>query len=136
MRALDDLALLVARLCMAALFLPSGVSKAGNLAGFSGFLAGKGLPYPEVLAAITAAVEIGGPVLLILGVLPRITALVLIGFVIAATATAHLFWQYPDAAARSAQQIAFFKNVGLVGGLLFYFASGPGAFAIGGRDTR
>lgn len=130
MRILDDLALLVGRLCMAALFLPAGTGKMGNVAGFAASLAAKGVPQPTLMSYLTIAVEVGGGLLLILGFLPRIVAVVLIGFVIIATATSHVFWVLADPAAASAQQIHFFKNVAIVGGLLFYFASGPGRFAL------
>ncbi|MFG1301676.1 DoxX family protein [Xanthobacter sp. V3C-3] len=130
MRILDDLALLVGRLCMAALFLPAGIGKIDNVAGFAASLAGKGVPAPELMTYLTILVEVGGGLLLILGLLPRITAIVLIGFTIVATATSHVFWTIPDAAAAAGQQIHFVKNVGLVGGLLFYFAAGAGAFSV------
>ncbi|MEP9354225.1 DoxX family protein [Xanthobacter sp. KR7-65] len=134
MRTLDDVALLVGRLCFAALFLPSGIGKLGNLAGFAGFLGSKGLPAPQVLAGLSAAVEIIGPLMLILGLFPRITAVVLAGFTVVATLVSHQFWAMPDAAAQSAQQIQFLKNVAIVGGLMLYFAAGPGPFALGKKE--
>lgn len=130
MRILDDLALLIGRLCVAALFLPAGIGKMGNVAGFAASLAGKGVPMPDLMAYVVILVEVGGSLLLILGLLPRLTAILLIGFTIVATATSHLFWTIPDAGAAAGQQIHFFKNVGIIGGLLFYFAAGAGAFAV------
>lgn len=135
MRILDDLALLAGRICLAALFLPSGIGKIGNFAGFTGFLAGKGLPAAPVLAGLTVAVEIIGPVLLILGLFPRITAIVLGGFTLVATLVSHQFWTFPDAAAQSAQQIQFLKNVGIMGAMMLYFAAGPGPFALGAKKS-
>ncbi len=132
MQRLDDLALLVGRLLVAALFLPSGVSKAMNIAGITGMLASKGVPFPAVMGILATAVELGGPVLLILGVLPRLTAFVVGGFTLVAALLAHNFWEVTDAAARAAQQIQFMKNLAIVGGLMFYFVSGPGRFSLGG----
>lgn len=132
-RILDDLALLLGRLFLAALFLPSGISKLGNLAGFTGFLAGKGVPAPQVLAPLAAATEIVGPLLLIVGLFPRATAVWLAGFTIVATLVSHAFWTLPDAAAQAAQQTQFLKNVGIIGGLLIYFAAGAGRFSLGGN---
>jgi putative oxidoreductase len=45
---------------------------------------------------------------------------------VVATLISHSFWTLP-AEAQSAQQTQFFKNVAIIGGLLFYFVSGPGA---------
>lgn len=130
MRILDDLALLVGRLCVAALFLPVGIGKIGNVAGFAASLAAKGVPMPVLMTYVVILVEVGGGLLMILGLLPRLTAILLIGFTIVATATSHVFWTIPDAGAAAGQQIHFFKNVGIIGGLLFYFAAGAGAFAL------
>jgi putative oxidoreductase len=125
----NDGALLVARLAVAALFLPAGIGKLSNLAGFTAMLAGKGIPYPDLVAGLGAAAEILGPIALILGVVPRLTALLLVCFTAVATLIGHSFWEFADAA-RQTQQTQFFKNLAIIGGLLFYFASGPGAFSL------
>jgi putative oxidoreductase len=125
----NDLVLLLGRLLMAALFLPSGFSKLLGFTGFAASLATKGLPYPEAWAAAAVAIEVLGPVALILGVFPRWTALLLIAFVVMASGTTHRYWEFTEAAARRAQEINFYKNVGIIAGLLFYFVSGPGAWS-------
>ena len=124
-----DMALLAARLSVAALFLPAGIGKLFNLSGFAASLAGKGVPFPDLLATLGGAAEIVGPVALVLGVVPRLTALLLIAFTVVATLISHNFWTFP-AEAQSAQQTQFFKNVAIIGGLLFYFVSGPGAYSV------
>lgn len=130
MHLLDDVALLLGRLFMAALFLPSGVHKATSLGEFTATLADKGIPNPTTLGLLAVAVEIGGPLALILGIASRLTAVILIVFVVVATMITHVFWLEPNAAGQAAQQIQFLKNLAIIGGLLFYFASGPGAIAL------
>src|SRR5215510_14874505 len=132
MNRANDAALLVGRLLLAALFLPSGISKAMGFAAFSASLGAKGLPYADAWAVAAIAIEVLGPIALILGVVPRWTALVLIAFVIMATATTHRYWEFTDAAARRAQEINFYKNGGIVAALLFYFVSGAGAWSFAG----
>ena len=127
----NDVLLLVARLAVAALFLPAGVTKLLGLSGFAAFLGSKGLPFPEVLAFLAAATEIVGAVALIAGVAPRTTAVALAGFTVVATLISHRYWDFPEAA-RQAQQTQFFKNAAITGGLLFYFVSGAGAFSLPG----
>lgn len=131
----NDLVLLIGRLLMAALFLPSGISKALGFSGFAASLATKGLPYPEAWAAAAIAIEILGPIALILGFLPRWTAVILIAFVVMASATTHRYWEFADAAARRAQEVNFYKNVGIIAGLLFYFVSGSGAWSFARRKS-
>lgn len=132
-RLIDSVALLVGRLLIAALFLPAGVGKAMNLAGTTQMMAGKGLPYPEVFAALAAATEIGGSILLVIGVVPRLTAVLVGGFTLVASLLSHNFWTLADPAARAAQQMQFMKNMAIIGGTMFYFVSGPGLLALGGR---
>src|SRR5262245_27135025 len=107
MQNVNHATLLLGRLLLAALFLPSGISKAVGFGAFSASLATKGLPYAEAWAAAAVAIEVLGPIALILGIVPRWTSLVLIAFVIMATATTHRYWEFTDAAARRVQEINF-----------------------------
>jgi putative oxidoreductase len=132
MNRINDTALLVGRFLFAALFLPAGISKAIGFAAFSTSLAGKGLPYADAWAVAAVAIEVLAPVALILGMAPRSTSLVLIAFVIMATATSHRYWEFADAAVHRTQEVNFYKNGAILGGLLFYFASGAGAWSIAG----
>jgi putative oxidoreductase len=84
-----------------------------------------------VLPFVGAVTEVAAAVALVLGVAPRLTSLALAAFTGIATLISHSYWDFPEAA-RQAQQIQFFKNVAIIGGLLFYFASGPGAFRVSG----
>jgi putative oxidoreductase len=136
MSRINDTALLVGRFLLAALFLPSGISKAMGFAAFSASLAAKGLPYADVWAAAAIAIEVLGPIALILGIAPRWTSLALIAFVIMATVTTHRYWEFADATARRAQEINFYKNAGILAGLLFYFVSGAGVWSVSGRRAN
>ena len=132
MQQVNDAFLLLGRLLLAALFLPSGISKAMGFGAFAASLASKGLPYSEAWAAAAVAIEVLGPIALILGAAPRWTAVALIAFVIMATATTHRYWEFTEAATRRSQEINFYKNGGIVASLLFYFVSGAGAWSIAG----
>jgi putative oxidoreductase len=131
----NDLPLLIGRLLMASLFLMAGIPKVlqGYGGPFSQYLAKFGVPYPEIVGVVAVAVEVLGPIALVLGIFPRLTAILMIAFVIIATGLAHRFWEYPEAQ-RVAQQSSFMKNIAVIGGLLFYYVSGPGRWALGGRS--
>ena len=142
MERVNDTFLLIGRLLMAALFLNAGIPKAiGFINGdqvYGNFLksvTGSGLPYPEVWALVGIAIEVLAPIALILGIFPRVSSLFLIAFVIIATAIAHRYWEFAEPMARRSQTSSFFKNVALIGGLLFYYVSGSGAFALAGRGA-
>jgi putative oxidoreductase len=120
----EDAALLFGRVLIAALFLPSGYSK---LMAFSSF-ASKDVPYPEIVAGLLVAAEFLGPLALIIGLWPRWTALALIGF---AAATLRLTYgpSMTGLVFRPRQNVEFFQNLAIIGGLLFYFSSGPGVWS-------
>lgn len=132
MNALQNPFALLARLLMAALFLPAGISKIGGFAGTAGYIGSVGLPLPEVGAAIAIAVEIIAPVLLIIGLYTRPAALVLAVFTLVATVLFHNYWAMP-AEQQFMQSLMFFKNIGVVGGLLAIAAFGAGKFALDAR---
>jgi putative oxidoreductase len=92
------------------------------------------VPYPEYVGMVATAVEVLVPVALILGLWPRISSLLLLAFVVAATVLAHRYWEYP-AAQQQGQMFNFLKNIAIIGGLLFYYVSGPGAWSLSGRTS-
>jgi putative oxidoreductase len=124
----EDAALLVGRLLIAALFLPSGFNKLMNFSVFAASLAAKGLPYPNLIAGVLVAAEFLGPLALIIGLWPRWTALALIGF------TAATLWltygkSLVGLVFRPRQNVDFFQNLAVIGGLLIYFACEPGVWS-------
>lgn len=137
----EDLALLLGRICMAVVFVPGGIAKAMSYARFSGQLAtktlpfGVSLPFPEVLAMLAVVIEIGAPILILLGLKTRWAALLLVAFVIMANLTTHRYWDM-EGALRQSNSSSFYKNLGLVGGILFLYASGAGALSWDGWKRR
>ncbi len=63
----EDLALLMGRLFVAALFLPSGFHKLMTFSAFAASLKAKGLPFAVLWAAVMVAAEVLGPLALIIG---------------------------------------------------------------------
>jgi putative oxidoreductase len=124
----EDAALLIGRVLIAALFLPSGYGKLMAFSSFATSLASKGVPYPEIAAGLLGAAEFLGPLALIIGLWPRWTAVALIGF------TATMLWLthgplMTGLVLRPRQNVEFFQNLAIIGGLLMYFACGPGVWS-------
>jgi len=78
---------------------------------------------PEVLVQINGAVQLGGGVLLALGILPRLSAAALAASLIPTTMAGHRFWEETDPSARAQQTIHFLKNAAMFGGLLAVIGS-------------
>jgi len=117
------------RLLLGGLFLAAGIGKVTAFAGTSGYIASKGLPVSDVLAALTIALEIAGGLAVIVGYHARLAALALAVFTVAAAVIFHNFWALP-AAAQQVQQAMFMKNIAIAGGLLMVTAFGPGMWSI------
>ena len=127
----EDALLLLARLALAALFVPSGLGKLADLAGFAAELARLGVPAAALLARVNAGVELLGGLALALGVGTRGAALLVAGSTVAVTLLAHGFWAAP-AGQQAVQTIQFLKNLAIVGGLLAVAAAGAGRFGVDG----
>jgi putative oxidoreductase len=134
MNALQNPLALAGRLLLAALFLPAGINKLMGFEGTVGYIGSVGLPMPAVAAVIAIVIEIVAPLALIAGYGTRIAALVLAVFTAVATVLFHNYWAMP-ADQQFIQQLMFFKNMGVVGGLLVLGAWGAGAWSLEGRRT-
>jgi putative oxidoreductase len=94
-----------------------------------------GILSPTVIAYLVAAIDLFGGVLILVGYQTRWTAVVLIVFVVLTLLLVHTFWTM-EGAARAANQGNFYKNLGLIGGLLFLIALGPGRCSLDHRFSK
>ena len=123
---------LAARLLMVVLFLPAGIGKLIGFAGTVGYISSVGLPLPTLAAAVALIVEIVGSLALLAGFGTRVAALVLAAFTLVASFFFHAYWGVPADQAFM-QQLLFFKNIAVVGGLLAIAANGAGAWSLDSR---
>ncbi|GAY16037.1 hypothetical protein MSZK_27630 [Mycobacterium sp. shizuoka-1] len=98
---------------------------------------GSGVPSdPETFAKITAAVQIGGGLLLASGRLPRVASAALAATVIPANLGAHMFWDEPDQQLKAEKRRAFLTDLSLLGGLIIASADTAGKPSLGWRGRR
>ncbi len=125
-----DIAALIARVLLVALFVQSGYSKIGGFAGTASYIAAHGLPLPALGAVIAIAVELGAGLLVLIGWQARWAGLIVAIFTVVAGIFFHAYWADADAAARMGNYINFWKNISIAGGFLMVFAFGPGRYSV------
>jgi len=131
----QDLLTLAGRILLASLFVPAGFGKIGGFAGTVGYIASVGLPLPQLGAALAIVAELGLGLLLLVGYRTRLAALALAAFTIVAGIFFHNYWAAP-ADQVMMQQINFFKNLAISGGLLAFAAFGAGGWSLDARVNR
>lgn len=125
---------LAGRILLALLFIPAGLGKITGFTGSVAYTAAGGIPLPEVAVVIALLLEIGGGIALLLGWGTRWAALALAVFALVASFFLHNYWSFPAAQA-GAQQLLFYKDLAVVGGLLAFAAFGPGSLSIDARQS-
>ena len=130
--ALQNSFALAARLLFVVMFLPAGLNKIAGFSGTVGYIASVGLPLAAVGAVIAIVVEVVGALALLAGFGTRIAAVVLALFTLVASIFFHAYWAAPEGQAM-VQQLMFFKNLAIVGGLLALAANGAGRWSLDAR---
>ncbi|MEV7431216.1 DoxX family membrane protein [Nocardioides sp. NPDC092400] len=147
-----SLSRLVARPMLASVFVVGAVNALKN----SGALAAKAEPVtdtlvgtikkavpqaplpddPQTLVRINAAVQIAAAAALATGRGPRTSAAVLAASLAPTTLAGHRFWEADDQATKTQQQLHFFKNLSVLGGLLIAAGDTEGRPGVAWRARR
>ncbi|HEX2760492.1 MAG TPA: DoxX family protein [Rhizomicrobium sp.] len=130
-----DWCALLGRILLAALFLPAGVEKLLDLQGTIGAVAGAGMPLANIVGPIGAAIEALAPLLLAIGLFTRFSAAALIVFTAVASYYFHHFWNMTGED-RMTNEINFWKNMAVIGGLFYVLGYGAGRIALDRWRTR
>ncbi len=115
----------LARPLIAAMYVTGGIDSFRHPTERAKAAARIGLPQPELMVRINAAAMTAGGAALALGIKPRRAAMLLVGTLLPTTYAAHDFWTRDDPQDRAVQQIHFFKNVSMLGGLLMAATEAP-----------
>ena len=129
MNVQKDWAALLGRIVLAVIFVVSGFGKLTGFDGTTGYIASKGLPMPQLLAAVSILIELGGGLAVIIGWKTRWAALAFIVFLIVITPIFHNYWAVPQEQMMG-QQINFMKNLSMLGGFLLLLGFGPGRYSL------
>jgi putative oxidoreductase len=119
----------IGRVLLATIFIFSGIGKLMAPAATIGYITSAGLPFASLALAIAIAVELGGGLLLALGIRTRLVAAALAAFSIVTGLAFH------SAIGDQNQLIHLLKNFAMAGGLLQVVAFGAGAFSFDNRGN-
>ena len=131
MYEIADYGLLGARICLTAIFLYSGIDKSLNWSDGLDEVKALGLPWPKLFLLLTIAVQLGAGLMVLLGIFPRLGALLLFGFTAVATLAAHRFWTERGAALKSMLTVCL-EHLAIMGGFALIMVVGAGRIALGG----
>jgi putative oxidoreductase len=125
---IENSVLLGARILLMTLFLISGWDKLTDYPGAVTYMVQVGAMVPPVAAIIAIVMELFVPVVVLLGVLTRPLAILLALYTLSTAMIGHHYWSMTGTA-RLDNMIHFYKNISIVGGLLFLYVTGPGAYS-------
>jgi putative oxidoreductase len=123
---------LVARLFLVSEFL---IAVNGKITGWDGqvaYMASHGMHFIPVLLGAALCIELFGSICLITGFRASEAAAVMCIYLGIVSVRLHDFWNLPGNSAGMAET-QFFKNLGMMGGLLMIAVYGPGRWALGRR---
>ena len=123
-----NIADLIGRILISALFLLNGIFKISNYDGTIGWMESFGMPGILIIPAII--LEIAGPVLIIIGYKTKLAAGLLSLFCIA---TAVIFHNHFT---NEMEFTSFLKNIALAGGFLILFVNGAKGFSLDNKFKK
>lgn len=91
---------------------------------------------PVTLVRVNGIAHVVGGLALATGRMPRLSSAVLAATLVPTTLAGHRFWEESDPGARSNQQVHFFKNVSMFGGLLLAGVDTEGRPGLAWRARR
>ena len=120
----NNAAILIGRVLMSLLFILGGWGKMMGAAATQAMFAKQGLPMVELAWILAVVVELGGGLAILFGLFTRPVGLIMAIWCVATALIAH------TNLADRAQEINFFKNMGLTGGFLYVAVFGAGAWSL------
>jgi len=135
MLALNNSALLAGRFLMGIYFIMPAILKIVDFQGTSTYMASHGVPIVPVLLVITIVLQLSLGLFMIVGFQTRVTAFLLAGMVLVISLFMHDFWSMPDGLNKAHETQNFFKNMGIMAGLLMVSGLGAGNFSLDSRNS-
>lgn len=138
---MGGIVLLIGRVLFSFFFIYSGFNHLTKLSMMSGYAAASGVPAPTVAVLVSGLMLLAGGLSVLLGLKPKLGAILLFVFLVPTAFMVHKFWGIADPMLAANQAAHFWKNITLAGAALIiygladlYPARWP--FSLGGGAAR
>lgn len=126
----------VGRIVLGIYFLLPGLMKFTQYDFHVEYMASHGMVLIPFFLILSGVIQIGGALALFAGYQVQLTAFLLAGLTLVISLVMHDFWTMEPGLQRSHETQNFFKNMGIMAGLLILTSAGAGAFSIDARRLR
>ena len=126
---INDVVILAARLFLATLFLIFGWRKLRDYSGTVSQIVQDGAPMPALAAAVAIFMELPVAFAVAVGAFTRPSAMLLALYTLGSALIAHRYWTMTGANKIDSME-SFYKNLGIMGGLLLLYITGAGKYSI------
>lgn len=128
---LEMFCLLAGRFLLGVYFILPGISKITGFDTTLAYMVDHNVPTPTMLLLVTIVIQIGAGTALIVGFKAKYMAFLLAGLTLVISVYMHNFWDIVDDDVSAAHETQnFFKNMGIMAGLLIMAALGAGRLSV------
>ncbi|MFT5521856.1 MAG: putative oxidoreductase [Enterobacterales bacterium] len=130
MNMIESSCLLLGRLLMGSYFIIPAIGKITNFSGTSTYMEQHNVPLVSVLLILTIVIQLAAGAAIIIGFKAKVAAFILAGLTLLISLYMHDFWSMEEGLARTHEFQNFFKNMGIMAGLLIITGLGTGKFSV------
>jgi putative oxidoreductase len=132
---IESSCLLFGRFLMGGYFILPAISKISDFSGTSAYMEQHNVPMVSVLLVVTIIIQLVAGAAIIVGFKGKQSAFILAGLTLVISLFMHNFWVMEEGIVRSHELQNFFKNMGVMAGLLMITGLGTGKFSLDQRKS-
>ncbi len=130
MTMIENACLLIGRFLLGMYFILPGIGKITGFDTTASYMQEHNVPFIPVLLVLTIVIQLSLGGAIILGFKGKFAAFVLAGLTLVISLFMHNFWDYSEGMERNHETQNFFKNMGIMAGLLVVAGVGTGRFSL------
>jgi putative oxidoreductase len=136
MRAIENICLLLGRLLMGTYFILPGLQKITSYQTMTDSMLAHNVPATVFLLPATIIIQVTLGLAIIIGFKGKLAALILAGLTLIISIYMHDFWSMAESLERTHETQNFFKNMGIMAGLLMVSSIGTGWLSLDNRKAN